>query len=70
MIIFAIANLKGLIMADRYFSEKEVKVRFDEIMDMVENGDHIFITCDGMPTAVLIPYDEYQRLISFDDTSK
>ena len=57
-------------MVIRYFSENDVTARFDEIMDMVDSGDHIYITRDGIPTVVMIPYDEYQRLIACDTGSK
>lgn len=46
-------------MIKRYFSETELQERFDEIFEMCENGDHIFVTRDGIPVAVLIPYDNY-----------
>lgn len=51
----------------RYFSVAEIEANFDEIFEMVENGDQIYITRDGIPVAVMMPiqaYDEMQKAIA------
>lgn len=49
-------------MTNRYFSQSELEERFDEIMELCEKGDHIFVTKDGVPVVVMIPISDYEAL--------
>lgn len=50
-------------MKKYYFNEEELQARFDEIMDLIDNeGAHVFITRNGEPIVVMVPYEYFQKL--------
>lgn len=60
-------------MANEYYvTEEELQADFDKYMDLVDQEKaHIFITRDGEPVAVLIPYETYQHyqaLVDYTET--
>lgn len=47
---------------DRYLTTSEARQKFLNLVDEVEDGDHVIITKRGVPKAVIVNFEQLQTL--------